>query len=106
MVYEDGVCGRTSVFYEKDAPEKCGIDAIKNSVAVYSADVLVLMLGTNDCKYKFRADAEKITSGVLKVAEEARREKPDIKVILCAPVRILPQALLFSDYYDEKSIQA
>lgn len=102
-VAEDGVCGRTAVF-EKDSPGKRGIDCIGMAVKQNKPDILVVMLGTNDCKAKFNADAEKITDGMVQLINTAKFIRPQLKVILCAPVFIGYEALGCSNDYSEKSL--
>ena len=104
VIYEDGLCGRTTVFDEYGIPGRMGIDAIRQSVISSSADILFLMLGTNDCKTQFAADAPMITAGIVKIAEAARSARPDIKILLCSPIMIDPLALAHADYYTQASL--
>jgi lysophospholipase L1-like esterase len=104
-VYEDGLCGRTTVFDEDDFPGRMGIDAISDSVRTSAADLLFLMLGTNDCKKRFAADTEMITAGIVRIGEAAKATRPGIRVLLCSPIMIQPFALTHADYFSPASIE-
>lgn len=103
-IYEDGLCGRTTVFDEEKRPGRRGVDDIRSSVRRVQPDLLVLMLGTNDCKTQFGADAEEIARGMLRIARCAQEERPELRIVLCAPVRIGREALTCADDYCEHSL--
>lgn len=104
LLYEDGLCGRTTVFNEIGFPGRTGLKTIDESVRDSAADILFLMLGTNDCKKQFGTDGAMITAGIVKVAEAARAVRPDIRVLLCSPILIDPRALSHADYYSPASL--
>ncbi len=50
-IAEEGLCGRTTVFEDELRPGRKGVSSIPILLeSHYPIDVLVLMLGTNDCK--------------------------------------------------------
>lgn len=103
-IEEDGVVGRTTVFEDAIRPGRNGLDAIRQSVQAAKPDLVLLMLGTNDCKAQFAALPETIADGMLRLAEVCRQENPAVKIILAAPAPLDP-IVLSSAYadYDEMS---
>ncbi len=64
-IIEDGVCGRTTVYKDKNRPGIIGIESIRNIfVDGNDIDGVVLMLGTNDCKSCFNASPKEIAGGI------------------------------------------
>lgn len=104
IVVEDGLSGRTTVFDKDDLPGRKGIDYIVSSVRNSHADILLILLGTNDCKAQFDANAKTIADGMEFLADAAKSVNPDIKIIFAAPFPIGREALVLADYYNEFSI--
>ena len=67
-VIEEGLCGRTTVFQD-DLREGCrGLDLIGVSMEMHTPiDLLIVMLGTNDCKTRYNASAGTIAKGLAQV---------------------------------------
>lgn len=103
-VAEDGLSGRTTVFDKDDLPGRKGLDYIEDSVRDANADILLILLGTNDCKAQFEANAKTIADGMEALADIAKSVNPDIKIIFAAPFPIGREALVLADYYNEFSI--
>lgn len=89
MVMEEGVNGRTTVL---DDPLGEGLNGLASLAPVLYAhqpiDLLVIMLGTNDCKERFAMTAANIGAGVRRLAMKAKelqvwRGTPNI--LLLAP---------------------
>ena len=89
-VFEDGVCGRTTVFR---GYFPAGLDDLAASVLNTAADAVVLQLGSNDCMDGYGADAEQIASGMAELVRTARSAAPDLYAILCAPPALRDEAL-------------
>ena len=51
-------------------------------------DVVVLMLGTNDCKTVYDASAEVIGRGVERLLDQIRSSAPDSKILLMSPIAL------------------
>lgn len=89
-VIEEGLCGRTTIFPDKVRDGRRGIDMIGTLVeSHYPVDLLVVMLGTNDCKSAYHATAEQITEGVCRVIERAKEHAPEsMKALLISPIHL------------------
>ena len=91
-IIEEGLCGRTTVF---DDPLNEGLSGLRYLLPCLQShspiDMLIIMLGTNDCKERFSATAKKIADGakrLIKVAQSADvwKEKPRILLVSPAPI--------------------
>ena len=51
-------------------------------------DVVVLMLGTNDCKTMYDTSAEVIGRGVERLLDQIRSSTPDSKILLMSPIAL------------------
>ena len=71
-VIEEGLCGRTTVFQDALREGRRGVDLIGTLVESHNPiDILVVMLGTNDCKTRYGASAGTIAKGMEQVIEQA-----------------------------------
>ena len=86
QVMEEGLCGRTTAFEDVTEPGRNGLDRIRDAVErSLPLDVLVIMLGSNDCKAQFGASAQEIAGGLEQVAAQARGgEASGFRVLLVA----------------------
>lgn len=88
-VIEEGLCGRTSVF---DDPLREHRNASKFLPAVLETigklDLIIVMLGTNDCKTIYGASAGVIGKGVSKVISQIRSFTKDTKILLMSPIHL------------------
>lgn len=91
-IIEEGLCGRTTVF---DDPLNEGLSGLRYLLPCLQShspiDMLIIMLGTNDCKERFSATAKNIADGakrLIKVAQSADvwNEKPRILLVSPAPI--------------------
>ena len=91
-IIEEGLCGRTTVF---DDPLNEGLSGLRYLLPCLQShspiDMLIIMLGTNDCKERFSATAKNIADGakrLIKVAQGADvwKEKPRILLVSPAPI--------------------
>lgn len=104
VIIEDGLSGRTTVYDKDDLPGRKGIDFIANSVRNADPDIVMIYLGTNDCKEQFEANAKTIADGMETLADAAKAVKPDAKIIFVAPFPIGREGLTEADYYNEFSL--
>lgn len=64
-IIEEGMCGRTLLSVDSFDPQWCGIDALPGIIAAHkAADIVVVMLGTNELKSDFKGSAEYIAEGI------------------------------------------
>lgn len=87
QVIEEGLCGRTTVFDDRTEPGRNGLDRIRDAVERNQPlDLLILMLGSNDCKAQFKASAKEIADGVRRLLEMVGKQVGSgFRVLLVAP---------------------
>jgi lysophospholipase L1-like esterase len=96
MVVEEGVNGRTTVFEDPLTEGLNGLTALAPVLLAHQPiDLLVLMLGTNDCKARFSATPYDITQGLRRLVVKARgmevwRDAP--RILIMAPM-VMGEAL-------------
>ena len=57
-IIEEGLCGRTTVFQDELRESRRGLDMIGVTVETHNPlDLVIIMLGTNDCKNRYGASA-------------------------------------------------
>ena len=91
QVIEEGLCGRTTAFDDVTEP-----------------DLLIIMLGSNDCKAQFQASAEEITKGLERLLEKAEDGKTsDFRILLVAPAAMIEQVMHsgFGSEFDRRSVE-
>jgi len=101
QVFEDGVCGRTTIFR---GYFPAGIDEIAAAVRRCRAAAVVLQLGSNDCMSCYGAGAESIAGGMRELAAAAKEAQPGVRALFCAPPAIRVEALRAWNFMDETSI--
>lgn len=90
MVVEEGVNGRTTVFEDPLTEGLNGLTALAPVLLAHQPiDLLVFMLGTNDCKARFSATPYDITQGLRRLVMKARgmevwRDEP--RILIMAPM--------------------
>lgn len=73
LVTEEGLNGRTTVFEDPVREGASGISCITPILQSHKdVDLLVLMLGTNDCKERFGANAYVIAQGLSRLISKAK----------------------------------
>jgi lysophospholipase L1-like esterase len=88
-VIEEGLCGRTTVFDDPLRDGRRGTDLLPTLLETHKPiDILILMLGTNDCKTFYDASAEVIGRGVERLLDQAAYANPSVKVLLVSPIHL------------------
>lgn len=89
-VIEEGLCGRTTVFDDVLREGRRGIDLIGTAIESHNPiSLLIIMLGTNDCKTRYNATAEVIAKGLEKVIQKAKdRASHNFKVLIISPITL------------------
>ena len=85
-ILEDGVCGRTTVFDDPGRPRRRGIDSIPRYKDIEGISLVILMLGTNDCKKVFRAVPEQIGCGLEQCVRQFEGFVPPEKILVVSPI--------------------
>ena len=91
LILEEGLSGRTTVFPDALHESMSGLDSIYSCLMSHEpVDLLIIMLGTNDCKERFGANPAAIAVGLQRLILKAQTVpawscgKPNILVI-CPP---------------------
>lgn len=89
-IVEEGLNGRTTIFYDSTEHFRCGLDYAEACVLSHvPLDRIIIMLGTNDAKWKYKASAEQITEGLSQVIdlmrEAAARKNQYPRILIIAP---------------------
>ena len=89
-IIEEGLCGRTTIFPDAVRDARKGIDLIGVVVESHKpVDVIAIMLGTNDCKTEFHADAKTIAKGMEAVARKANKTAGEhAKIVIVSPIHL------------------
>ena len=87
LVVEEGLCGRTTIFDDMTDPGRSGLETMEAAIKKRSPlDLLIVMLGSNDCKLQFQASAKEIAEGAGQVIERAKScGAGEFHVLLIAP---------------------
>ncbi len=92
LLAEAGLNGRTTVF---DDPLKEGLSGLAHLLPIMGAhaplEVMVVMLGTNDCKQRFAATADNIALGLRRLLVKARAAEAwagEPRILVVAPMVI------------------
>ena len=93
-VIEEGMGGRTTVWDDPLEPGRCGIQALPMALQSHKPlDLVILFLGTNDCKAHFHASPRVITKGMENLCHTVQGfdygegyKKP--KILVISPIHI------------------
>lgn len=90
LVAEEGVCGRTTVFEDPLSEGLCGFAHLVPILRAHGPlDLLVVMLGTNDCKQRYAATAQNIADGLWRLVTRAKQLpvwNGEPRVLIVAPM--------------------
>ncbi|KIR01236.1 hypothetical protein P261_00050 [Lachnospiraceae bacterium TWA4] len=107
-IIEDGLCGRTTVFDDALRPYRNGSKELPLSLEVNDKiDLIVLMLGTNDCKTFYKANAKVIGRGIECLIKQIQSQNPSTKIVLVSPI-VLGNEVWKKEYdpeFDQDSIE-
>ncbi len=91
-VIEEGLCGRTTVFEDPLNEGLNGLSYLYPCLMTHSpVDLLIIMLGTNDCKERFGLTPKNIAAGLKRLIIKAQqtpawRSKPQILIAAPGPI--------------------
>lgn len=103
-IIEEGLCGRTTIFEDPLRDGRRGTALLPTLLETHDGiDVVVLMLGTNDCKTVFGASAEVIGKGIARLLDQINAYAPDVKVLLISPIYLGEK--VWQEGYDQEFSQ-
>lgn len=86
-VIEEGLCGRTTVFEDAYRKGRNGSKLLPILLEAHNPiDIVVLMLGTNDCKTIYGAAPERIGEGIEVLIEQIQNFDSGIQIVLVSPI--------------------
>ena len=89
QVIEEGLCGRTTVHSESARPGRSGEQLLPVLLESHAPlDLVILMLGTNDCKTAFHPTARRVALGIRRLLAQIRAGAPGCRVLLISPIRL------------------
>lgn len=92
LVQEAGLNSRTTVFDDPLGEGLSGLDMLLPTLLTHAPiDLLILMLGTNDCKERFSASPRNIADGLLRLVRKARQTEAWAgapRILIAAPIVI------------------
>ena len=89
-IIEEGLCGRTTVFQDELREGRRGLYLIGVTVEMQNPlDLMILMLGTNDCKTRYGASAAVIARGLEQVIRKARKSSSrPFDILVVSPIHL------------------
>lgn len=93
-VIEQGCNGRTTVFDDPKSPERNGSKVLERLFKTLpQPSHMIIMLGTNDCKRQFHADAADITEGMALLVSMIHLYWVDTEIWLLSPAPLAEGAV-------------
>lgn len=88
-VIEEGLCGRTTIFNDRYRKGRRGADLLPVLLEAHNPiDIVVLMLGTNDCKTAYGATPEQIGKGMEELVDQIQNFDSEIRIVLVSPISL------------------
>jgi len=88
-IIEEGLCGRTTIFDDALRIGRRGTELLPVILESHQPiEVVILMLGTNDCKTLYNATADIIGLGIEKLLDQIEKGAPKAKVLLISPIHL------------------
>ena len=88
-IIEEGLCGRTTVFEDKNRAGRNGAASLSQVLKKYAPlDCAILMLGTNDCKTEYGASPEEIGEGIKLCLKKIEQYVPSKNILLVSPIHL------------------
>lgn len=88
VVAEEGLVGRTTVFDDSFRYGRNGAKTLPVVLETHNPSVVILMLGTNDCKAEFRASSKTIAGGIETLINQIKNYDPSITIVLASPIHL------------------
>ena len=106
-VIEEGLVGRTTVFEDSTRIGRNGSKLLPVLLESHGpVDIVVLMLGTNDCKTVYNASPALIGRGTEILLKQIKANNNNSKILLLSPIYLGEQVWKqeFDPEFDEKSV--
>lgn len=88
-IVEEGLCGRTTIFDDPLRAGRRGTELLPLILETHRpVDIVVIMLGTNDCKSFYDASSQVIGLGIKKLIGQIKEAAPEAKILLISPVHL------------------
>lgn len=88
-VIEEGLCGRTTMFEDALRSGRRGTGMLPAILETHSpVELVILMLGTNDCKTIYHASPALIGCGIEQLLDQIRESNPLLPVLLVSPIHL------------------
>lgn len=106
-VVEEGLCGRTTVFEDPFRVGRKGTEMLPVLLETHGPDVVVLMLGTNDCKRIYDASSRIIGKGIENLIDQIQKKSPAAQIILVSPILLGEKVWEegFDPEFDDRSVE-
>ncbi len=89
QVIEEGLVGRTTVFEDSTRIGRKGSSLFPVLLESHNPlDLVIIMLGTNDCKTVYQASPKVIGRGVEILLKQAKNSAPQAKILLISPIHL------------------
>lgn len=104
-VIEEGLCGRTTMFDDPLRDGRCGVKMLPAILETHAPiDLTIIMLGTNDCKTIYGANAEIIAKGAERLISQVRSVAKDSEILLISPIHLGNDVKNFDAEFSEISV--
>ena len=105
-VDEEGLCGRTTDFEDRFRVGRKGSDTLPLLLESHTPQLVIIMLGTNDCKSCYGNTSEAIARGADKLIGQVRAYSSDIKILLISPIHLADGVgeQGYDEEFDESSV--
>ena len=92
-IAEEGLNGRTTIFYDADEQYRCGLDYVETCVmSQLPLDLIIVMLGSNDTKIRYHASPEETADGLSRMIDKMReccaRKEQDPQILILSPPKL------------------
>lgn len=105
-IIEEGLCGRTTVFEDELRIGRKGTDILPVLLESHAPlDVIILMLGTNDCKTVYHATPHGIGTGIQCLLDQIRSYTPNSQILLVSPIYLADKVWECDSEFDEHSVK-
>lgn len=88
-VIEEGLCGRTTVFDDVLRDGRRGTELLPTLLESHRLlDLVIIMLGTNDCKTRNAVSADVIGKGITHILDQVEQKADTKNVLLISPIHL------------------